>query len=324
TVTVADTTKPIFTVEPQNKIVECDGLGNLSGPDGFNAWLASNAGAVATDNCGTVTISYLIEDTNTICGGAGSVIVDFIAKDECAKFTIKQAVFMILDRAPPVVTPASNLVIECSINGEDELNAWLSNNGGATATDTCGSVTWTHDYQGSLAVCGAPVTVTFTATDACGNTNTTQAAVSVVDTTAPALTGTAYAGVTGVNACMADAETAAPFNADFAAQGYTDCSGDVTIALVDTDVTGTNCDWTVTYTFTVTDACGNALENQSYSNSGSDQTAPALTGAAYAGVTGVNACRANAETAAPFDAALAVEGYTDNCGGDVTATLTGT
>src|SRR5690606_11590510 len=117
---------------------------------------------------------------------------------------------------------------------------------------------------------------------------------------------------------MADAETAAPFNADFAAQGYTDCSGDVTIALIDTNVTGTNCDWTVTYTFTVTDVCGNVLADQSYSNSGSDQTAPTLTGAAYAGVTGVNACRANAETAAPFDAALAVEGYTDNCGGAVT------
>src|SRR5690606_30110449 len=148
------------------------------------------------------------------------------------------------------------------------------------------------------------LTRTWTAIDECGNEVSHTQEITVEDTTAPALTGTAYAGITGINACMADAETAAPFDAALAAQGYTDnCDGDLTITLENTEVTGTNCDWTVTYTFTVTDVCGNVLTDQSYSNSGSDQTAPALTGAAYAGVTGVNACRANAETAAPFDAA---------------------
>jgi gliding motility-associated-like protein len=189
TITVADTTKPVFTVEPKNKVVECDGLGNLDGPDGFHAWLASNAGAEATDNCGNVTISYLIEDTNTICGGSGTIIVDFIAKDECGNFTIKQATYAIFDRTPPTIdTPAANLVIECSINGEDELNAWLSNHGGAIATDTCGLITWSHNYQGSLAICSStPTEVTFTATDACGNSSETKATVQVVDTIIPTL-----------------------------------------------------------------------------------------------------------------------------------------
>src|SRR5690606_1178865 len=84
-------------------------------------------------------------------------------------------------------TNASDLVIECSATGEDELNAWLSTNGGSVANDICGAVTWAHDYQSVLTVCGAPVLVTFTATDACGNASTTQATVSVVDTMLPVL-----------------------------------------------------------------------------------------------------------------------------------------
>src|SRR6185295_17076534 len=119
--------------------------------------------------------------------------------------------------------------------------------------------------------------------------------------------------------------TAAPFSAIYAKQGYTDnCGGAVTATLTNTAVTGTDCAWTVTYTFTVKDPCNNALTSQSYSNKGSDQTAPTLTGAPYPGTTGTNACMANAATTAPFSAANAIQGYTDNCGGAVTATLTNT
>src|SRR5690606_41833108 len=173
---------------PSNEIVECDGAGNLTE---FNAWLATYGGSVATDNCGTSNMSYHIEDTNTNCGYAGTVNVNFIATDECGNRAFKQGVFVIRDTTPPAITAASDLVIECSINGEDELNAWLSNHGGAVANDSCGAVTWTHDYQGALTACGAPVLVTFTATDSCGNVSTTQASVSVVDTTLPILTKSA-------------------------------------------------------------------------------------------------------------------------------------
>ncbi|MBI2730564.1 MAG: T9SS type A sorting domain-containing protein, partial [Sphingobacteriales bacterium] len=50
-----------------------------------------------------------------------------------------------------------------------------------------------------------------------------------------------------------------------------------TAELTNTSVTGTNCAWTVTYTFSIKDVCGNTLANQSYSNTGSDQTAPTIT-----------------------------------------------
>ena len=115
------------------------------------------------------------------------------------------------------------------------------------------------------------------------------------------------------------------FCAADAIQGYSDnCGGAVTATLTNTSVTGDDCAWTVTYTFTIEDACGNQLTGQTYSNTGSDQTAPTLTGAAYTGTTGTDACQSDAATAAPFVAANAIQGYSDNCGGAVTATLTNT
>ncbi|MBK9985110.1 MAG: hypothetical protein IPP15_22595 [Saprospiraceae bacterium] len=145
------------------------------------------------------------------------------------------------------------------------------------------------------------------------------------DTESPALTGLPYPGTMGTNACMVNAETAVPFSATDAVQGYTDnCSVILTSTLTGTSVTGTDCNWTVTYTFTVFDDCLNPLPGQTYSNTGSDQTAPTLTGVPFAGTTGTNACLVDAETAAPFSSVAAITGYSDNCGATVTATLTGT
>ena len=70
--------------------------------------------------------------------------------------------------------------------------------------------------------------------------------------------------------------------------------------------------------------CGNDLVGQTYPIQVVTATAPTLTGVAYPGTTGTNACSADAATAAPFSAVNAIQGYTDNCGGAVTATLTNT
>ncbi|MBK9985108.1 MAG: hypothetical protein IPP15_22585 [Saprospiraceae bacterium] len=133
-------------------------------------------------------------------------------------------------------------------------------------------------------------------------------------------------GSVGTNSCMATAGGLFAFDAVAAAGGYTDnCLGSVTAVETGTEVvTGTDCAWIVTYTFSVQDACGNILPGQTYTHTGSDQTAPTLTGVPFAGTTGTNACMANAATAAPFIGASAILGYTDNCLGVVTATLTGT
>src|SRR5204862_296181 len=122
----------------------------------------------------------------------------------------------------------------------------------------------------------------------------------------------------GVNSCLpTQTQADADFNAILAASGYTDnCSGAVTATFVSADVSGTKCAWTVTYTFKVKDECGNLTADQTYTRSGSDQTAP--TGTNPTAITGVNSCLPTQTQAdADFNATLAASGYSDNCGGTV-------
>jgi hypothetical protein len=150
----------------------------------------------------------------------------------------------------------------------------------ALYTDGCGGAITVEKTIGAqtVNVCGLSVTYHYTIKDQCGNYATAvDITYSGSDQTAPVLSGTPYSGTIGTNSCKANATTAAPFNAVNAAQGYTDnCGGALTAILTNTQVTGTDAGWTATYTFSIKDVCGNTLANQSYSNTGSDQTAPTI------------------------------------------------
>ncbi|MBK8829773.1 MAG: hypothetical protein IPN60_02755 [Saprospiraceae bacterium] len=69
------------------------------------------------------------------------------------------------------------------------IAAWL---GSATATDACSGAGVTNNYNplGYSNGCGATgmQTVTFTATDSCGNTSTCQAVIEILDTIDPTIT----------------------------------------------------------------------------------------------------------------------------------------
>ena len=69
-------------------------------------------------------------------------------------------------------------VCDDSGNSDTTIEEWLLTNGGASATDSCGDVTWSNDYDGQSAECGETVVV-FTATDDCGNTSTTEATITI-------------------------------------------------------------------------------------------------------------------------------------------------
>lgn len=275
TFSIVDTTAPNFTVLPQNKTVECDGLGNL---DEFNTWLGNHAGAQATDGCGTVTWSYLIEDTNTTCGKAGTVIVDFFAKDSCGNTAFKQAAFIIVDTTKPLITtPAKNLTIECGAE-VDALNAWLNNHGGAVSSDNCGTITWTHNYNGLTAACGntGSAVVTFRATDSCGNFSDTVATITIGDKTAPTITKRAQNLTV---ACGTNAEeTLNNWLINHGGAEATDNCGAVTWTHDYVELTTRTCGVTgfALVTFTATDACGNiATTTATYKLE--DKTAPVVT-----------------------------------------------
>ncbi len=146
TFTIEDTTAPSMDTEASDETVECDGSGNTVA---LNAWLASNGGAIASDDCGGVTWTNDYSALSDDCGATGSALVTFTATDACLLTTTTTATFTIEDTtAPTMDTEASDETAECDGSGNlTELNAWLNNYGGASASDDCSSVTWSNNYD---------------------------------------------------------------------------------------------------------------------------------------------------------------------------------
>ncbi len=176
---VQDTTPPTITTEAQDASAAC----GLKGEKAFYEWLFNNGGAVAEDNCGDVTWSNDCPNPH----GACEVTVVFTATDECGNSTNTQATFTFENEAPVIETPAMDMTVECDGMALWELHEWLSDNGGAVASDDCSDLEWTNDFDGLTNTCGdaGSVTVTFTATDECGLYAVTTATFTIEDTTDP-------------------------------------------------------------------------------------------------------------------------------------------
>ena len=256
-ITLVDDVAPVIEMEAADETVECDGMGNMAA---LNAWLDSNGGASATDNCSNIEWSNDFEALSDDCGATGSVTVIFTATDDCDNASSTSATFTIEDTTAPDMTAASDETVQCDGMGNMEaLNAWLANYGGATASDVCGNVTWSSNYEGLSDDCGATgsATVTFTATDDCGNASSTTATFTIEDTTNPDITAASDETV----------ECDGMGNMD-ALNGWLNNNGGATASDVCSGVTWSNdfeglsddCGATgsATVTFTATDDCGNA------------------------------------------------------------------
>lgn len=174
-VEVRDTEAPVFSVAPSNYSIPCGGDYTQE----FEDWLITNGGGgFATDNCdnGPVwTTTYGAEPD----GSCGSVEVIFTITDDCGNQNSATATFSIADADPPaMVEEASDATVFCHPSPADTLAGWLAVQGGALAVDPCGPVTWSDDFNGDPSQ--PSITVTFTATDACGNTVSTTATFSQV------------------------------------------------------------------------------------------------------------------------------------------------
>ncbi|PKP17348.1 MAG: hypothetical protein CVU07_04345, partial [Bacteroidetes bacterium HGW-Bacteroidetes-23] len=327
TITVNDNINPEITTQAASIVVECDGSGNQSD---VQAWIASNGGATATDNCSDITWSNDFDTLSNDCSTMITVI--FTATDACGNFATTSATFTVQDSTGPVApqvptdlvltcdsevpatisltatdacsgeitvegvdsivagdcpnsfvitrtwtfvdecgnetpisqtitvddtvqpeitTEATNLVVECDGSGnEDVIQAWLASNGGASATDNCSDVTWSNDFSNLSNDCSTAITVTFTATDACGNAETTTATLTVQDNTNPvAPAPPADLFLTCGSEVPATISLTATDN----------CTGEITVEGVDSTVAG-DCpnSFVITRTWTFVDDCGNA------------------------------------------------------------------
>ncbi len=258
TFTIEDTTNPSIDVAASDETVECDGAGNAAE---LSAWLASNGGASASDDCGGVTWSNDYTSLSDDCGETGSATVTFTATDDCGNTSTTTATFTIEDTTVPTIdVAASDETVECDGAGNTTaLNDWLNDNGGASASDDCGGVTWSNDYTSLSDDCGATgsATVTFTATDDCGNTSTTTATFTIEDTTVPTID---VAASNETVECDGAGNTTALndwLNDNGGASASDDCSGvtwsnNYSALSDDCGATGS-----ATVNFTATDDCGN-------------------------------------------------------------------
>jgi large repetitive protein len=181
TLTVQDTTIPAFTTAPANLTLECDGSGNTTT---ISDWLNS---AMATDNCGSVTITHNYTGLSDLCGTTGTATVTWTATDACGNTATISATVTVQDTAAPVITCIPNLVVVAD-EGESFAELTIAT---PLATDACGIITLVNDFNNTNNASGqyplGVTTVTWTATDACGNTSTCSFTVKVQDDEAPAI-----------------------------------------------------------------------------------------------------------------------------------------
>ncbi|KJD30981.1 hypothetical protein PW52_16960, partial [Tamlana sedimentorum] len=184
----------------------------------------------------------------------------FTATDDCGNATSTTATFTIQDTtAPTIDTQASNITVECDGNGNNtQIQDWLNNNGGAVASDTCSNITWSNNYGGTASDCANAISVTFTATDECGNATSTTATYAIQDTVAPTIDTTASDLTVQCDGNGNTADLNNWLTSNAGASASDDCatiswSNDFNALSDDCGLTGT-----ATVTFTATDACGNS------------------------------------------------------------------
>ena len=219
-VTVADTTAPTITLVGES-VVEV-GLDTSY----------EDAGATATD---AVDGSVEVVTTGSVdISTAATYTLTYTATDTAGNSSTATRTVEVKDVTAPVITVAGTNPVTIEL-GDTYADEGATADGGETVTSSGTVDTFT---VGSY-------TITYSATDAAGNTGTATRTVNVEDTTAPVIT------VSGDNPASVDLNT----TYNDAGASATDLSGEITVissGTVDTSIVGT---YTITYS--ATDESGN-------------------------------------------------------------------
>ena len=127
---ITDSSAPILIEAPDDLVIECS-EGDVDSL--FNAWVSTNAGAIAEDPCSEANVfmaipgSYNPDDPGTFpgtppelptvdtCSSDGVVLevtADVVFYDECFNLDSRQVQFMVLDTSPPVISGCVDTISE--------------------------------------------------------------------------------------------------------------------------------------------------------------------------------------------------------------------
>lgn len=161
-----DNAAPIITCPP-DQYADCSNGGVT--PDAF---------ATAADDCDNdVFITYIDVPIGSSCDQFTRI---WSAVDDCGNTAFCYQNVFVTDNLPPVLNVPNDITVDC---GSDLSPPFT---GMATAIDACTQVTLSYSDGPILgASCNTSFVRTWTATDACGNTSTSDQMIQLVDNTGP-------------------------------------------------------------------------------------------------------------------------------------------
>ena len=275
TVVVADNQDPLITACPVDVEVSCEA--------GLPVAITTADGLGATDNCGIESVTHADVRTDGACDNSYTITRTYTVTDVNGNTTTCVQVITVTDNIDPEIVSGPGATTVSCASAVPVADIAL-----VTATDNCGDVTisFIGDVLSNQSCANRyTITRTYRATDECGNTTDHVQVITVDDQIAP--TGTPPTGPSNFNACYVDDQTL-PAGVSTWAQvkeivenGFTDNCSDVTATQVGIAIiSGDNTAWTVTYTYTISDACDNVTSQYTYVINGSNQNAITLTNCA--------------------------------------------
>jgi hypothetical protein len=232
-ITVQDTQAPILSAAPANITVECNAV-------------PAAAILTATDNCSTPVVTYNEVRIDGDCVSRYTLKRTWTATDACGNTSGKIQVITVQDTQKPVLSDAPrNVTVECNAVPAAAI---------LTATDNCSTpvITYTEIRIDGDCISRYTLKRTWTATDACGNSCSKTQVITVQDTQAPILSAAPANVTVECNAVPAAATLTATDNCSTPTVVYTQTSTQNT-----NPATAGYYNYTLTRTWTATDACGN-------------------------------------------------------------------
>jgi gliding motility-associated-like protein len=240
---------------------------------------------VSSDNCSAVTLSNNAPSTYPI----GVTVVTWTATDASGNASTATQTVTVNDVTPPVVTAPANITVS-SITG---CNAQNVNIGAPVYSDNCSVVSVTNNAPASFP--SGNTTVTWTVTDASGNSTTASQTVTVSDQTAPTIVAPSnITTVTDLGCAATGIPLGSPITSD-------NCSA----VTVTNNAPSSFPIGTTVITWTATDASGNAT-SALQSVTVNDAIAPTVTAPANVTVLPNNGCSA-------INVNIGTPQFSDNC-----------